>query len=82
MSPSRCLLALDLVGVLATAGRVEGGFVNLGLASLLLAAMVFLIWAGPGALALDAGLRRRSPTGQSVRLAVVSEHVDRADTHP
>jgi putative oxidoreductase len=74
------VLAVDLVGVIATAGRVEGGFVNLGLASLLLAAMVFLVWAGPGALTLDAGLRRRALTGQSVGLAVVTEHVDSADT--
>jgi putative oxidoreductase len=79
--PAAAALAADLVGVIATAGRVEGGFVNLGLASLLLAAMLFLLWAGPGALTLDAGLRRRSPTGQSVGLAVVDEHVDSGDTH-
>jgi putative oxidoreductase len=54
------VLALDLVGELATAGRVEGGFVNLGLASMLLAAMVFLVWAGPGNLSFDVGLRRLS----------------------
>jgi putative oxidoreductase len=75
------VLAVDLVGVIATAGRVEGGFVNLGLAALLLAAMVLLVWAGPGALTLDAGLRRRTSTGRSVGGAVVIEHVDSADTH-
>ena len=79
--PAAAALAVDLVGVIATAGRVDGGFVNLGLASLLLAAMVFLVWAGPGALTLDAGLRRRSPTVHSVGLAVVSEHVDSGDAH-
>ena len=79
--PAAAALVVDLEGLIATAGRVDGGFVNLGLASLLLAAMVFLVWAGPGALTLDAGLRRRSPTVQSVGLAVVNEHVDRGDTH-
>jgi putative oxidoreductase len=79
--PVVAALALDLVGVLATAGRVDGGFVNLGLASLLLAAMVFLLWSGPGALTLDAGLRPRSPTVQSGGLAVVAEHIGSGDTH-
>ena len=74
-------LAVDLVGVITTAGRVEGGFVNLGLASLLLAAMFFLLWAGPGALTLDAGLRRRSLTVQRVGMAVVDKHVDSGDPH-
>jgi putative oxidoreductase len=58
--PAAAVLAGDVVGVIATAGRVEGGFLNLGVAPLLLAAMVFLMWAGPGALSLDAGLRRHS----------------------
>ena len=79
--PAAAALGVDLMGVLATAGRVEGGFVNLGLASLLLAAMVFLVWAGPGALTIDAGLWRRSPTVQGVDLAVVNEHVDGGETH-
>ena len=79
--PAAAALAVELMGVIATAGRVEGGFVNLGLASLLLAAMVVLVWAGPGALTLDAGLRRRSSTVQSVGLAVVDEHVESGDTH-
>ena len=79
--PAAAALAVELMGVIATAGRVEGGFVNLGLASLLLATMVFLVWAGPGALTLDAGLRRRSPTVQGVDLAVVNEHVDGGETH-
>jgi putative oxidoreductase len=53
-------LAADMVGVVATAGRVEGGFLNLGVAPLLFVAMVFLMWAGPGALALDRVLVRTS----------------------
>jgi len=41
------------VGAIATAGRVEGGSFNLGVAPALLLAMLFLVWAGPGRLALD-----------------------------
>jgi putative oxidoreductase len=67
--PAAAALAVDLVGVIVTAGRVEGGFFSLGLAPLLLAAMVFLVWAGPGAVSLDAGLRRRSPTVHRVGVA-------------
>jgi putative oxidoreductase len=47
------VLAADMVGVVATAGRVQGGSLNLGLAPVLFAAMAFLVWAGPGPLALD-----------------------------
>jgi putative oxidoreductase len=59
--PAGAVLAADMVGVLATAGRVEGGWLNLGLAPVLLAAMVFLVWAGPGRLSVDAALQRRAP---------------------
>jgi putative oxidoreductase len=52
------VLAADMVGVVATAGRVEGGFLNLGVAPTLFVAMAFLVWAGPGALALDRVLVR------------------------
>ena len=50
-------LAADMVGAIATAGVVEGGPIHLVLAPALLAAMVFLLWAGPGAFALDGRLR-------------------------
>lgn len=50
-------LAANMVGAIATAGVMEGGSFNLGVAPALLAAMLFLLWAGPGALALDARLR-------------------------
>jgi len=53
------LLAADMVGVVATAGRVEGGFMNLGVAPMLFVAMVFLVWAGPGMLSADRVLWRR-----------------------
>jgi putative oxidoreductase len=52
-------LAGNMVGAIATGGRVDGGFVNLGLAPLLLVAMLFLVWAGAGRFSLDAALRRR-----------------------
>ena len=67
--PAAAVLAADLVGVIATAGRVEGGFLNLGVAPLLLATMLFLVWAGPGALSLDAGIRRRSLAVHPVAVA-------------
>ena len=60
-------LAADMVGVVATAGRVEGGFLNLGVAPFLFVAMVFLVWAGPGALALDRVLVRASVRAGSWR---------------
>jgi putative oxidoreductase len=52
-------LAGNMVGAIATGGRVDGGFVNLGLAPILLVAMLFLVWAGGGAWSLDAVLRRK-----------------------
>ena len=51
-------LAGNMVGAIATGGRVDGGFVNLGLAPILLVAMLFLFWAGAGRLSLDAMLAR------------------------
>jgi putative oxidoreductase len=52
-------LAGNLVGAIATGGRVDGGFVNLGLAPMLLVAMLFLVWAGGGRASLDAVLARK-----------------------
>ena len=56
-------LAGDMVGAIATAGRVEGGTINLGLAPALLVGMLVLLWTGPGMASLDsrllARLRRR-----------------------
>lgn len=49
----------DMVGAIATAGRVDGGAVNLGLAPSLLVVMLFLLWAGAGRWSLDARLRQR-----------------------
>jgi hypothetical protein len=39
--------------VVATAGRVEGGYLNLVIALMLFVAMVFLVWAGGGGFGFD-----------------------------
>jgi uncharacterized membrane protein YphA (DoxX/SURF4 family) len=57
--PAAFLLACDMVGAIATAGRVEGGSFHLGVAPTLLVAMLFLVWAGPGRLAVDRTLQVR-----------------------
>ena len=59
--PAAALLALNLVGAIATAGRVDGGTFHLGVAPTMLVAMVFLVWAGCGYLALDRTLVPRTP---------------------
>ena len=47
------ILAFNMVGAIATAGRVDGGSFHLGVAPTLLVAMLFLLWAGSGAFAVD-----------------------------
>src|SRR5262245_11008896 len=49
-------LAANMVGAISTAGVMEGGSFHLGVAPALLVAMLFLLWAGPGAFALDGKL--------------------------
>jgi putative oxidoreductase len=51
--PAALLLALNLVGAISTAGRVDGGTFHLGVGPAMLVAMLFLVWAGCGRLALD-----------------------------
>jgi putative oxidoreductase len=51
--PAALLLACNMVGAIATAGRVDGGSFHLGVAPAMLVAMLFLVWAGPGNLAYD-----------------------------
>ena len=51
--PAAFVLALNMIGALATAGRVEGGSFHLVYAPALLLLMVFLVWAGPGRCSLD-----------------------------
>jgi putative oxidoreductase len=50
------ILAFNMVGAIATAGRVDGGSFHLGVAPTLLVAMLFLLWAGSGAFAVDGKL--------------------------
>lgn len=51
--PVAFVLALNMVGALATAGRVEGGSFHLVYAPALLVLMLFLCWSGPGRCSLD-----------------------------
>jgi putative oxidoreductase len=53
------VLALNLVGAISTAGRVDGGSFHLGVGPAMLAAMLFLAWAGSGRFALDHRLTHR-----------------------
>jgi putative oxidoreductase len=62
--PAALLLALNLVGAIATAGRVDGGTFHLGVGPAMLVAMLFLVWAGSGRLALD---RRLATVVRSAR---------------
>ncbi len=52
-------LAADMVGAIATAGRVEGGVFNLGVAPLALVLMLVILWAGPGVWSIDRVLAGR-----------------------
>jgi putative oxidoreductase len=52
-------LAANMVGAIATAGRVEGGAFNLGVAPLMLVLMLVILWAGPGACSIDRVIARR-----------------------
>jgi putative oxidoreductase len=52
------LLAGDMLGAIVTAGRVEGGAINLLLAPALLICMLVLLWIGSGRWALDGRLTR------------------------
>ncbi len=56
--PAGLMLAGDMAGAIATAGPVEGGAINLGLAPALLVAMLALAWIGPGRWALDGRLAK------------------------
>lgn len=59
------MLAGDMVGAIVTAGRVEGGAINLGLAPALLVVMLFLTWSGAGRWSVDARLRGRLQRNES-----------------
>jgi putative oxidoreductase len=55
-------LAANLVVAIATAGRVEGGRFNLGVAPALLLLLLVLLWTGPGTWSVDRALARRYAT--------------------
>jgi putative oxidoreductase len=57
--PAALALAFNMVGALATAGRVEGGDFHLVYAPALLIAMLFLLWSGPGRWSVDERLLAR-----------------------
>ena len=59
--PAAALLAANMVGAIATAGRVDGGTFHLGVAPAMLVAMLFLAWAGCGYLAVDRTLLAPEP---------------------
>jgi putative oxidoreductase len=60
-------LAGNMVGAIATGGRVDSGFVNLGLAPALLVLMLVLVWTGAGRWSIDERLRRRLAEGGRAR---------------
>jgi putative oxidoreductase len=66
--PVALLLAPNMVGALATAGRVEGGSFHLVYGPALLVLMLFLCWTGPGRLSIDERMvsRRTSAPTQPV----------------
>ena len=51
--PTALALAGNMVGAIVTAGRIDGGAINLGLAPALLVVMIALVWAGAGKHSLD-----------------------------
>jgi len=59
--PAALALALDMAVAIATAGRIDGGPVHLGLAPVLLGVMLLLLWAGAGRPSLDARLEPSAP---------------------
>jgi putative oxidoreductase len=57
--PAAGLLALTMIGAIATAGRVDGGSFHLGVAPTLLVVMLVLLRTGAGRPSLDHRLRPR-----------------------
>jgi putative oxidoreductase len=55
--PAAFGLAGNMIGAIATGGRVDGGLVNLVLSPILLVAMLFLVYVGAGRWSLDDRLR-------------------------
>ena len=57
--PAALALAGDMIGAIAVSGFGEGEIVSLTLAPALLVVMLVLLWAGPGAAAIDTRLLAR-----------------------
>ena len=57
-------LAGDMAGAITTAGRIDGGAINLALAPALLVVMLALVWAGGGERSLDSRLAERQVVRQ------------------
>lgn len=51
--PAALALAGNMIGAIATGGRVEGGIIHLGLAPALLVVMLILLWTGAGDRSFD-----------------------------
>ena len=51
--PVALALGGNMIGAISTAGRIDGGAINLGLAPALLVLMLALVWAGAGERSLD-----------------------------
>ena len=58
--PAALALAGNMIGAISTAGRIEGGWIHLGLAPALLVTMLILLWTGGGAASVDRWLQRRN----------------------
>ncbi len=60
--PAAVILAIDMALAIATAGRVEGGLLHLGLAPALLLLMLAIAWSGGTGWSLDARSGGRTGT--------------------
>jgi predicted lipoprotein with Yx(FWY)xxD motif/uncharacterized membrane protein YphA (DoxX/SURF4 family) len=70
--PAALALAGEMAVAIATAGRLEGGAVHLGLAPALLAIMLLLLWTGAGRWSLDRRLPPlRGASSAAARLALL-----------
>ena len=67
--PVALAFAAELALAVATAGRIEGGAVHLGLAPALIAAMLALAWAGAGRPSVDALLATRPARAEGIPAA-------------
>lgn len=67
--PAALALAANMVGAIATAGRLDPSAVHTVLAPALLIAMLYLVWAGGGRGSLDSRIARRLAAGSVPAIA-------------